>query len=275
MANPSAEKDRKPNPTAAMSYFFIATSVYCIISVMMAGDTKQQLITKACYILIVILGEFFINLNLSDSMCGVRQWQTTMFVTLIPWIMIFGLLHMFLFLFPGWLSPFSNTFGYLIAKLMGLPDLMKEILVPIGENETTQALMNISTDPSLLVNQFSPEASSINPETGEPIFENFDKAWNRLKSGGIIQQNLADEVKLKTEFYGFVRMKYTVSEYIWNLLTGFLVTSISYNYIVNTACIKSAHQMKILHDAYETNQDKKLAADKTRAANQPTYVQQA
>lgn len=262
-ANASAST---PNPMAAISFFFVATTIYCILSLMMGGDSKQRMTTKASYILIVILGEFFINLNLSESMCGMRQWQTTMFVTLIPWVMIFGLLHVFLSMFPGWLSPFSNTFGYLIAKLMGLPELMNDILVPVGDTEASQAIMNISTDPSLMVNQFSPE------DEGQP---KFNTAWNRLKAGGIIKNNLPDEEKAKTQLYGFVTMKYTVSEYIWNLLTGFLVTSISYNYIVNAGCDKSPQQMKELHDAYEISEDQKLATNKTRAANQPTYIQQA
>jgi hypothetical protein len=41
-----------------------------------------------------------------------------MFVTLIPWLMLFGVLHLFLMIFPGWMAPFANTFGYLVAKLM-------------------------------------------------------------------------------------------------------------------------------------------------------------
>jgi len=44
--------------------------------------------------------------------------------------MIFGILNLLLLTLPGWLAPFSNTFGYAIAKLAGLSDLMNEILRP-------------------------------------------------------------------------------------------------------------------------------------------------
>jgi len=70
-----------------------------------------------------------------------------------------------------------------------------------------------------------------------------------------------------------VEMKYSISEYIWNLLSGFLVTSISYNYIINIGCKKSAATMKKLHDDYEERQRQKLAGNELTQANQPNYRQ--
>ena len=109
-------------------FFFIVTAIYCIINIFIGGgNTMQKIIMKACYIIIVVIGEYFINLNLSYQMCKVYQWQTILFITIVPWLLIFGVMHLFLTMFPGWLSPFSNTFGYLVVKLMGLPELMKLI----------------------------------------------------------------------------------------------------------------------------------------------------
>jgi hypothetical protein len=273
-----------PNPLAAMVFFFIVTSVYCIISMLIGGDKTQKLMMKVAYVLFVILGEFFINLNLSNALCGINQWQSTLFITLVPWVTIFCMLHIFLAIFPGWLSPFSNTFGYLIAKLMGLPELMKAILVPVGDGETAQALINVSNDGSLLINQFSPESYVVdqktpeNPNgTGKKIREKFQKAWKKLQAGKILKPpvDVASDLKNIDKLYYFVDMKYTISEYVWNLLTGFLVTSISYNYIINIGCSKSPKEMKERHDAYEAAEAKKSAVEKESTANDPIYVQQA
>ena len=84
----------EPNPLAAMIFFFIVTSMYCIISLVLGGDTMQKLIMKVCYILFVVIGQYFINLNLSESMCGIRQWKTTLYITILPWTIIFGVLHL-------------------------------------------------------------------------------------------------------------------------------------------------------------------------------------
>ena len=59
-------------------------------------------------------------------------------------------------LFPGWLIPFSNTFGYGIAKLGGLNNLLNKILKPqdaTGNPKLTKALADIYTDRSLLINE--------------------------------------------------------------------------------------------------------------------------
>ena len=264
-----------PNPTAAMMFFFLVTSGYCIISIFLGGDSSQRIVIKVCYFLFVVLGEYFINLNLSEAMCGVRQWRSTLTITILPWIIIFGVLHLFLTMFPGWLAPFSNTFGYLVVKLMGLPDLMKDILEPVGEGEVSQALINVSTDTSLLINQFSPEPSVMEivdkKPTGKKLRQKFDSAWEKLKKGKIIKATASDDKK--TRLYNFIEMKYNVAEYVWNILTGFLVTSISYNYIINTGCSKSPEEMKERHDAYEAEQELIRKRKKADADANIKYVQ--
>jgi len=272
-----------PDPLMAMIFFFIVTSIYCVISIFIV-DSSQKTIAKVCYILFVITGEYFINLTLSRQMCGAAQWRNTMFITLIPWIMIFGILHIFLIMFPGWSAPFSNTFGYLVAKLMGLPDLMKKILVEKTEGtEVTRALESVKSDNSLFINQFNTEARTEKiGNDGKPLrpsqYERpkFDAAWKKLEDSNIIQkfkEETSERPKMMNELYSFVNMKYTIAEYVWNLLTGFLVTSISYNYILNTGCAKSPEEMKKRYDKYEAEQDSKRADKDKKDENQPAYTQ--
>jgi len=277
-----------PNPLASMIFFFIVTSIYCVISIFMSGSSMLKLTTTICYILFVITGQYFINLNLTHAMCGVRQWKSALFITFIPWLLIFGVLHLFLYLFPGWLSPFSNTFGYLVAKLMGLPDLMKIILVPMDKDKSNDALLQVSSDTSLLINQFSPENYvEIPDEAAEKngvkrlIKErkNFDLAWSKLQESGIIQELQGDDKDpyknetYRNKLYNFVQMKYVISEYVWNMLTGLFVTSISYNYILNTGCAKSPKEMKERYDKYQSDLEKKEREKELINKNQPKYVQ--
>jgi hypothetical protein len=309
------KNDTTPDPLMAMIFFFIATSIYCVVSIFLT-DSHQRLIAKFCYIIFVVVGEYFINLTLTQQMCGVAQWRTTMFITLIPWIMIFGVLQVFITMFPGWTGPFSNTFGYLVAKLMGLPDLMKKILAEPDKNipESVRALESIQRDNSLFINELYTEPRKIllgqadndgnliidkatktyiraddqyisdNKPTanavdaaGKPIYERekYEKAWQKLEDGKIIKKfsNNDERASMMDKLYHFVQMKYTISEYVWNLLTGFLVTSISYNYILNTGCAKSPQEMKERYDRYEAEEEKKRKDKNAAAANQPNYVQ--
>jgi hypothetical protein len=317
------KNDTTPDPLMAMIFFFIVTSIYCVISIFIS-DT-QHVIAKVCYILFVIIGEYFINLTLSRQMCGTAQWRTVMFVTLIPWIIIFGVLHLFLIMFPGWMAPFSNTFGFLVAKLMGLPELMEKILMKSydrSENadkerpaEALRALESIRADNSLFINELYTEkvapAKQLVGDDNKLIFEKnrqpkiatlkdiadgrkttdaldatgkqiwsrpkFEKAWQKLEDGQIVKKfpnDTNERATMMDKLYYFVQMKDTIAEYTWNLLTGFLVTSISYNYILNTGCAKSPKEMKQRYDEYEAKENKKTRDKEKQGENQPVYVQQ-
>lgn len=271
-----------PNPAVAMIYFFIVTAVYCIITIFMGGSNgMQKIIMKSCYMLAIVVGEYFINLNLSYQMCKVYQWQTILFITIIPWLLIFAVMHLFLSMFPGWLSPFSNTFGYLVVKLMGLPDLMKELKPEKSPDaQAFQAISSLMNDPSLLINQYSPESIKDIPDpsdsTGVKLIQTrpiFNGVWESLKASGVIKQfdNIKENDKNRDKLYKYVDMKYTISELIWNLLAGGLVTSVSYNYIIGIGCAKSAEQIKQQHDAYQAAQKHKIATNAIKQDNEPNY----
>jgi hypothetical protein len=274
-----------PNPAIAMFYFFVVTAIYCIITIFLgSSDAMQKVVMKACYILAVIVGEYFINLRLSFQLCGTYQWQTILFITIIPWLLIFGVMHLFLTMFPGWLAPFSNTFGYLVVKLMGLPDLMKELKPENSPDpKAFQAIDSLMNDPSLLINQYSPESKQTKPDPSDPdgikIIETrpiFNGVWESLKASGVIKNNFLntkDHDKMRDKLYKYVEMKYTISELIWNLLAGGLVTSVSYNYIIGIGCAKSPELMKRNHEAYKVAQKQKLDNNELKQANSPNYRQ--
>ena len=56
----------KPDPLIPLLYFFVITCIYCIITIVMGGsNSMQKIIMKSCYILAVIVGEYFLNLKLN------------------------------------------------------------------------------------------------------------------------------------------------------------------------------------------------------------------
>ena len=123
-----------PNPFTSLFWFFVITTIYFIFKYNNTDaktgqpDSTTAKIYGGIYILLLVVGEFIINLNLTDTMCGTKQYGTAFFITLIPWVIIFGLLYVVLTVFPGWLMPFSNTFGYGVAKLSGLTTFFNKIL---------------------------------------------------------------------------------------------------------------------------------------------------
>lgn len=222
------------NSLVSLLYFVILTIIYFILK--LSFDTKKMImIWTSIYFLALIIGEFFINVSVSDTLCGNPQYGTAAIITFVPWIIIFGFLNFLLITFPGWLSPFSNTFGYLVTRLMGIGELFNNILSSKFEKEKTpenmkvaaEALEHIYADKSLLINEITQE--------------NFENFWTRMSGAGLFKKN-ADEFKDRLRH--LVRVKDTVSEFIWYLLTGGLVTSVSYNYLVNADCTKSVEELK-------------------------------
>lgn len=230
-----------PNPTFSIIFFVVLTSIYSIIKYFIKGNTSQT-IYFGIYISLLLIGQFFINLNLSHTLCGENQWKTTLMITSIPWIFIFVIVTYLLTLFPGWLSPFSNTIGYGVALVAGINKLMNTILQPnpklVPNTEETkiiqESLAHIYGDKSLLINEIT--------------LENFNYFWQKMS--GIFKQGVKDNLQLKAQLYNMVKLKTLVAEYVWYLLTGLLVTSVSYNYLINTGCNRSSDEMKKRHDEY-------------------------
>jgi len=246
-----------PNPSSALMWFFIITTIF-FIAKYKSPDKSTML--SGVYILLLVVGEFFVNLSLTDAMCGEKQWGTAFSITLVPWVIIFGLLKLMLNLFPGWKRPFSNTFGYGVALMSGLTSLVQQIFKSKGVGTTpgsmNQALGYIYRDQSLLINEIGPEQED---------FENF---WTTM-SGAIktgVNQDKTDKDSLYNKLYNKIRLKDITSEYVWYMLTGALVTSISYNYLVNIGCKHSAKEMIVRRNDYnkkvKEEEEKKKAQDK-------------
>ena len=258
-----------PNPSSAMLWFFVLTSVYFPVKYYSGGGQNtsdkrtQNNIYAGVYILLLIVGEYFINLGLTESLCGTNQWDTALFVTLIPWVVIFGIMNLMLLVFPGWLSPFSNTFGYAVARLSGINSVLDDILRPKidtdggnrQDKEAAEALARIYTDQSLLLNEITQD--------------NFSQFWD--KTSALFKPGVKNNAGLKEKLFDFIRLKDIVAEYVWYMLVGFLVTSVSYNYVVNTGCSQSAAEMEQRHKDYQ-QQESDIQAAKDQGADPRVYT---
>jgi len=245
-----------PDPTTGLIWFAVLTCIYFTIQYMTGTRVgkqekdienlkTQKMVFGGVYILLLIVGEYFINLDLTNSICGSNQWDTALLVTMLPWVVIFGILNLMLIMFPGWLAPFSNTFGYGVAKLSGLRDLANDIFKSDEDygkagKDASEALAHIYTDQSLLVNEITQN--------------NFDNFWIKMKT--LFNSGVYDNQELKEKLRDMVRLKDLVAEFVWYMLTGGLVTSVGYNYIVNSSCTLSSAEMKKRHEDYVDNEQK-------------------
>ena len=243
------KKNQPPSGLVSSIFFILITTIFTIIIYVTLpnkipdSNTGTNTLYVIIYILILVVGNYFINLNLTKSICGGQpQWANTMIFTLIPWILIFGVINLVLIVFPGWITPFANTFGYLFMKLFGVDDLLKQILNldkdDPGAKLTPQnklvarGIQEIYGNSSLFLNQIPTS----------PI--KFREFVTTLANTGYFRQGINIGSSLIIDLYKFIQLKEIIGKYIWNLLSGILVTSVSFNYILNTECTNSLKTMQ-------------------------------
>jgi len=271
--------------TLSLVLFIVFTLFYFIYRYFEFKSQHLNIVT-AIYVLSVIASQFSINISTTKEMCGDANYGNAFLYTLIPWVIIFGLLHIVLFMFPGWKSPFSNTFGYLLVKAAGVKSLLLDNILKAKFKEgvkipstnspqddpnikliqsggtranaksseaITNSLQHIYNDPSALINEVTPET--------------FDTFWVRMKP--LFRKN-AD--KSRDQFEKLVNLKDLVSEFVWYLLTGVLVCSMSYNSILNQGCNTSVKEMQKRHQDYEDNVKKVKEESEDRGPGRVYYT---
>ena len=236
------------------------------------------------FFLVLIIGEYFINLAMSKDICGFDQEKTALVATVLPWFIVLGVLKAALIVFPGWLTPFSNTFGYMfVSAVTDLKDVFNAILTPQfdlapeaqkgspqkggsgssdgglqdsadipkddikNKRDIGRALEQIYTDQSIILNELS--------------LDNLDRFWDSFKESRLIRPSakIEDLEKIRK----FLMMKTIVGEFVWLVLCGLLVVSISYNYLLNMGCSFTPEQQKIRAQVLKEKQEaaKKLEAE--------------
>jgi hypothetical protein len=233
------------------------------------------------FFLVLLIGEYFINLAMSKDICGFDQEKTALIATVLPWFLVLGALKAALVVFPGWLTPFSNTFGYMfVAARTDLKDVFNNILTPqfdlapaSGEaqkgggdgasdsadipkddiknkRDIGRALEQIYTDQSILLNELN--------------LDNLDRFWDSFKESRLIRPSA--KVEDLEKIRKFLMMKTIVGEFIWLVLCGLLVVSISYNYLLNMGCSFTPEQQKIRAQVLKEKQDaaKKMEEEEKR-----------
>jgi hypothetical protein len=270
--------------SVAIFYFIAVFLAYSYYKYTKNGEISPGI--NILIFLILVIGEGFINLGISSGICqGAAQPSSALVATIFPWFLVLGLLKIMLALMPGWLIPFENTFGYLFVSIVtDLKDVFNDILTPQynldpakkvqgggggdaggvggvgaaggGEGELLEkmqkrdigrALEQIYSDQSILLNELN--------------LENLDAFWKGFTESSLIKP---DKEESKDKIKKFILLKSIVGEFVWLILTGFLVVSISYNYLLNIGCTYTKEQQQVRAAALAKAQ--KDAADAAAAA---------
>lgn len=257
------------SPSLGLFIFVLQTLAYLIFEVL-TKEKYKSLVFKI-YISTILFSQFLLNINLTNDICGEANTFTAFIYTFIPWTIIFGVIILFLTIFPGWLSPFSNTFGYFLIRMYGLNQKFEAVVAQPNTTDVKSArrddqlLQNILSNKSILINEVP------NANTG------FDNFITSLKNMNLL--NVNSDKDLTTNNYSnpkilalqdLIQIKFLIAKIIWYLLSGLLTISIAYNSIIQSECKNS---IKYIEKTYAQNQKEVEKTNNENTTNDRKYIQ--
>lgn len=247
------ELKKLPSATTSVVFFLTMTIIYGFIMIyttissgtltQVTINSKNQIYTLI-YIIFLISGTYFINVNISKSICYENsiQWGKVFTITLAPWIIIFGILYFLLELFPGWIKPFSNTIGYIVINTLGATTVLKNVLKSYSEENSNstlkKALENIEKNYPRFINEIDVEEDKYKRFINQLSEERFTKIpgdYTDNKEGLYRDDNVV-------QLFALINIKDIIGRLFWYVLAGTLIASISYNFIINMTCEKTLEQ---------------------------------
>jgi hypothetical protein len=255
------------DPATSIFVYIGVTAVYFVMKYMFPDKST---ILFAIYFILILVSQFILNIYLAKQMCNSpSNVGTAAVATIIPWVLIFGLLNLLLTMFPGWLAAFSNTIGYAIASVFGVSSLFTEkLLNDTGKAKDKDAFIvikNILSDPSTVINTLNTD--------------NLVGFWNKSISVELFKDGLkqvddnvtAESSPLFFELKQYIILKDLISYFIWYLLTGILITSISYNYMLTIPCVQTPKQARTAAAQFLANKNNAKTAADAAKSNAPVY----
>lgn len=234
----------------SLAIFFILTTAYYLLKHFFIDKQRLWFTNIAnlflmTYLFLVVGSQLVINVKNSADHCnGVPQFGTAFMYTILPNILIFGLVLMVMQVLPGWKAPFSNTIGYLFVWLGGAEDAYKDLI----KNGKSPLISRILDNKSTIINEMTPF--------------NFGAFMSRMAKEGALKNNYKTKSSYNTLF-NFILAKDTIAELVWVLVTGILVIISSFNSLIDIQCDIPTKQKQAVAAKFKAEMAK-INADKPK-----------
>ena len=239
-----------------------------------ANYYTQNMKSLAFYLGVVVFSQLVLNIGYLMAKCGGsldKNIGAAAVFTIIPWVLIFGVMMAVLIIFPGFKTAFSDVIGY-YAVAGGANEIFGSILMGSDLNEmidqttdvnkkkeltrAAEAIVKICGNKSILINQMNPD--------------NFIDIWTTLEPLMIPGLDPNKKLDMQNQLLNLVSLKENIGEGFWYIYTAILISSIVYYNLATRGCIKSVEQIKADHDAYIAGQEEATA--QAEINNSTTYT---
>ena len=200
-------------------------------------DSSWQV--TAGFIFVTLLAQLITNFSNAKAICqgSSQNFGLILVYTFFPYFFVLGSVAVLITVFPGWLSPFSNTIGYICVSALGLSRTFNKLL---DTKDAGPLLTQICSDESMVINEMSKD--------------NYTQFMAEMSKGDNILKTGYDKMPEFDKLYGFVLLKNIIAEGLWYMLAGCLAISIANNVIMNMQCDYDAKEMKKINQNIRAQQ---------------------
>ena len=228
---------------ASIAVCVTMTVLYTILKMVLGVKYKDPTAPKRLNILLGIYAiGFFIslytlNLQASKSLCGSAQTGPVFIVSLLAFLLMFGILPLIFSFMPGWKAPFSNTLGYIAASIGGVGGIFQS-MIATGPSAGNPMLQKIKDNKAIMINEITPK--------------NFETFMKGLKKNKLIGDGAK---KYYGKLYKLVALKDSIAEMVWYILVGILAIFTSSQAILELSCTKTPASMLAQQEKWHASQD--------------------
>lgn len=187
-----------------------------------------------------------------ENNCSSKEISKITGFIFIYWIFLFLFGAVLLMFLPGWVSPFSNTFGYSFIYLMGkMKEVDKFVLTLMDKANHNDKMKKdrikcLLTDRSLFLNEITPYSldNYIEMEIGDTKLETL------LNTPGFKDHTYKNNMKYDNNlkeiidnFKKLLNIKESVGIFIWYILLGFTTIMLTSNIVRQSKCEKNVKEI--------------------------------
>jgi hypothetical protein len=203
------------------------------------------MISLVVYVVAILVVQLCLNIVYIVSKCGGSISQnigTAALYTIVPWLLVFGVMVGALLMFPGWRQAFSVISALAVSSQAN--DLLGTILIDSDINKiiqgsssdaekdkltkTAEALAKICSDKTVLI--------------GKINTENFMSMWGILMP--LMKQQYTNDASIQQQFLDVFIKKENIEEAFWYVYTAIFISSVVYYNLSLQGCVKSVDQIE-------------------------------
>ena len=206
--------------------------------------TNQNYQVTGLYYFILLISQICVGFSVvTANGCDITQNNVIMTIamyTLIPWVLIYGVLILIILINSNYKSAFSNVFGYMWVSASATEVLTKLFIPKVvtsqtGVNNTANiqntadAIFKICGNPFVLINEITPDN----------FIDYMDKLQPLFKTGNVFDKNDFKNYKSGNVFYDLfevVSTRDSIGLFAWYIYTAILVISIANYNIASIPC---------------------------------------